>query len=94
MTRYLLVITSILLLLLRPDGRWPAAFDKGQHSPDLGIGEHRLLGRHGAAIAWGCMVFAPVLDDFKQPLVGMVPGRVELTLQAAFPGILELLGDW
>jgi hypothetical protein len=55
---------------------WPLAraFDKAQHGPDLGVGEQLLIRRHGAAIARRGMVFAPVLDEFKQPLVGMVPG--------------------
>ena len=60
-----LTIASILLRLLRPDGDWPAAFDKGQHGPGLGVGERLLISRHGATIARGGMVFAPVLDNFE-----------------------------
>ena len=81
MTRYPLAITSTLLLLLRSDGGGPVAFDKGQYGPDLRVGEHLLIGRHGAAIARGGMVFAPVLDDFEQPLVGMVPGVASLIVR-------------
>src|SRR5262245_5183187 len=76
-----LSIASILPLLLRPDGSGPAAFDKRQHGPDFGVRKHVLIGWHGAAIAWRSVVFAAVLNNLEEPLVGMVPGMAGLIVR-------------
>ena len=87
-----LSIGRILLRLLRPDGGWPAVFDKGQHGPDLGVREHLLISWHGTAIARRGMVFAPVLDEFKQPLVGMVPGVAALIVRRRWQAAVRQAG--
>lgn len=75
---HVLAILYILLFLLRSDGGWPATFDESQHRPDLGVGEHLLIGWHGTAIAWRRVVSPPVLHDFEQPLIGMMPAVAAL----------------
>ena len=61
----------------------------------IGIGEGIL---QRAVIAQRIGVTLGILNlgarrDRDQTLIGMMPGRVELALQAAFPGVFELLGD-
>ena len=72
--RQLLSATLIGAFLKRTGLRWPCAFNKGEHRPNVRITENALKRWHVTLKIRSGHRLAPKLGDLEEQLIGMMPG--------------------